>query len=135
MRQLKNPGPESPKMLEFDEIPSLFEFLANGGMPGVEYLYTIANNMPKAQTEGWEQINRVPFFTIRGLGCALMARGKPLLDTPAQPGTVKCKTFCDDAILVALGQLPSTEQLQPETPVLSPSVKHTKTDAALLTVK
>ena len=106
MRTLKNPGLEPPKLLEFDEIPSLGEFLAHSGVPGCEYLFVAAENMPKAQLGGWQTIVGVPFFSIGGIGASLMARGEPLTGSPAQPGTSKCQVFADDKLLDAVTKPP-----------------------------
>lgn len=142
MSHLKNPGHEAPKLLEFDCIPSLFEFLRFGGVPGVEYLYVAAQNQPKAQSEGFTQIVGMPYFNIGGIGSTLMARGKPLRDTPAQPGTSKCSVFCDEALLVAVGQSPAVvvETLAASAPSPAPqptskAPKHEPARAELLGTK
>lgn len=140
MRELKNPGLEEPKLLNFDEIPSLFEFLARGGWPGCEYLFTAAENMPKAQSEGWQMIVGVPFFSVGGIGSSLMARGTPLTGTPAQPGTSKCPIFADDKLLAAVGKAPTivvaTPVEAPETSNPTPQApvapKHRQTSSDLL---
>lgn len=121
-RPLRNPTTEQPKILAFDEIPQPREFLLHGGIPGVEYLYLLAEEQPKAQSEGWSTIIGMPFFTVKGIGMTLMARGKPMTNTPAQPGTVKCRFYLSDLVAERLGtatlaeptQLPSAESTPPK---------------------
>lgn len=140
MRELKNPGLEEPKLLEFDEIPSLYEFLAHGGVPGIDYLYVAAENQPKGQLGGWGTIIGVPFFSIGGIGATLMARGKPIKGSPAQPGTSKCLVFADDKILAAIKKSPVVIVEVTEASELATSVvqsapaapKHIKTSDSLL---
>ena len=98
MNELKNPGYEAPTELVFDTIPSLYEFFRHGGCPGVSYMFVCPENMPKAQNQGWVQIVGVPFFTIGGQPCTIMAKGQPLKDTPAQPGTSKPLVFADEKL-------------------------------------
>lgn len=139
MSELKNPGPEAPTVLEFDKIPSLFEFLARGGVPGVEYLFVAAENQLKAQDSGWSSIVGMPFFRIGGIGSTLMARGAPIKDSPAQPGTSKCKCFADDKLLEAVKEGPVvvmavSEASQPSQPAPK-SLKHVPANAELLATK
>jgi hypothetical protein len=140
MLALKNPGPEAPTILQFDQIPSLFEFLAHGGVPGVEYIYVAAENMPKAQKNGFTQIAGLDFFEIAGVGAALMARGKPLRNTPAQPGTGVCQVFADDKILAAVGggvpkKVDPPRVDPPKVDPPSAKIRHEATSNTLLTTK
>ena len=107
----------------FDEIPQPKEFLLHGGIPGVEYIYLLAEEQPKAQSQGWATIVGMPFFTVRGTGMTIMARGKPMRNTPAQPGTVKCCFYLSDLVAERLGAVNMVEPSRlPEDPATSPKM-------------
>ena len=132
--ELQNPGFEAPTNLTFDTIPSLFEFFRHGGVPGVAYMFVTPQNMPKAQSQGWQQILGVPFFTVGGLPCTIMAKGEPLTGTPAQPGTSKCLVFADTALPGGVEVTVGTEPAAIEAPK-GPKLRHEPANPALLATK
>ena len=101
---LKNPGAETGKVLDFpDGYPDPREFLRNGGFPGVSYLYVLSANIPKAQSFGWESINNMPHFVVKGMSMTIMAKGRPSL--MGSSGAVKPIFFLDDDAKKKLGGL------------------------------
>jgi hypothetical protein len=133
----RNSAPEVPSVLSFDTIPSLREFFAHGGVPGVEYLFVTPQNQPRAQREGWQMILGVPFFQIRGKDCTIMGRGKPLRNTPAMPGTSICKVFADgdltgDTTTVNVAFTDAERADMPTDPSRTAKPKHTPTSSTLL---
>lgn len=119
MPDLRNPGPDAPRVLSFDTIPHPLEFLKRGGVPGVEYIYLKAEEQADAQESGWNQIIGVPYFRVNGHAATLMARGEPI--PGAQPGSVKCNFWVSKALKAALNP-----PAQPKAAVPEKSVAPTK---------
>ena len=87
--ELKNPGNTFPTHLEFTEWPHLAEFLNGGGVPGVEYLYLLPEELPHSQDTGWSTIIRMPFFKVNGISLTAVAKGEPIKG--ASIGSTICK--------------------------------------------
>lgn len=137
MSNPKNLPNAAPEVLSYNTIPSLREFFAHGGVPGVEYLFVTPKNQPRAQQEGWQMILGVPYFRIGTQDCTIMGRGKPLRGTPAMPGTSICKVFADGDLLtdecsVVVGEAVEIEVGNSPEASRTPKPKHTPTSSNLL---
>jgi hypothetical protein len=99
--RLQNPGDEVGPCLEFDSYPHPGEFLRRGGVPGVSYLYLLAENTADAQDAGWATIAGVPFFRVRGNGMTIMAYGKPISQGRATSN--KCRCYLDPEAKIRTG--------------------------------
>ncbi len=85
----------------FKVPPAPDVLLAQGGLPGVEYLYVLAENAVAAQgitdPKGpWLQLQSMPMFTIAGRACMMLGRGKPIIH--ARAGAVRCRFYIDDTL-------------------------------------
>lgn len=118
---LKNPGQEAAKETDFDTYPDPREFLRHGGIAGVSYLYVLSANCARAQSKGWDQINGMPHFTVRGHSMTIMAKGRPSLTS--QPGTVRAVFFLDPDATAATGLELSLQgkPVQPKPPIIKRS--------------
>jgi hypothetical protein len=80
----------NPEVLQFDHYPDLRELgFTNGGVPGIEYAYVHADDMRKAQADGFGPVlgGAGGFFTVAGargeIDLQVWGRGRPIhgLDT------------------------------------------------------
>lgn len=87
-------------VLVFEEIPEITDLLPGGGRPGFEYAFVAAQNVLKAQREGWDPIDRVNAFEIKGpLGsCPTMVLGKGQGVYGASVGSVRSKCWLDPTV-------------------------------------
>lgn len=104
---------------DFQKFPHPSEFLRDGGLIGVEYLYVCTDNAPKAQDAGFGQLTGVPYFTVKGTPMTIMGRGTP--SQTGRPGGGRCVYWIDKDAIIRTGlSVPGFAAPTPEPPTDTP---------------
>lgn len=103
----------------FDDIPEIQDLLPSGGRPGFEYAIIAAQNIIRAQREGWSTIDRLDAFEIKGpLGtcpAVLVGRGGAIYGASSQAHRVP--TWLDRTVSDSTGLwLPGDEPKEEKAP-------------------
>ena len=89
----------------FEDIPDILDLMPGGGRPGFEYAIVAAQNIIKAQRDGWGAIDRIDAFEIKGpMGsCPVILVGKGRAIYGASPQAHRVPAWLDPTISDATG--------------------------------